>query len=738
MISKSEWAAKYGENVQITSNPPGSRSGLTPVSLAGVGRNALKRDPRDEEAETFQKEQLYGFTTQELIDLDAITQRRLKPPPAKVHAYIAPFWRKGNWSDGALFPDGKGRIETYPLPLGFHGKWIANNDVGHEFRTMIPPLREEVPIDLRRYPPWKDEDQRPDFRHKNELISLRTITTPQSEGYLRHQRRNLFKILKDYLTLSFKIDNADPLSAFGSAMTNNGTVEAFTETDIDSRSKRLNYIYTFLDSNILIPLLYNQLNDAETFGLRLWVATTLPYYMDDQLMELGAAMEEQAFGGYMKPMWNNRTFPNFGFWVEPGFPKTYDIGRRHPCSAILETPELPTQVLTIPVPVSLFEDINSEDFWTIIMRSYKVPIFKSMLVNEVSEAAQIRKTGETDGIEDPTPFLRTTQNVPFKSKRRKINERSVYERGLRDLIMTTAACTPAERKQRKFALAIHRSLLAIDRYWDSSRQISALVQRFAEIGRQISNIPTNSTATMPQDKSKWLQLLQDQVDIIGLTIREHESRIQALEAMVAGGRSMDFERRAVLREWNYNTRVFLRSITPHFNDDSVVTGKLHLMDLQLEVTRVRVWHHTEVSAAHSKDNRELLNIRKLWNTRLQLRNQGKRLLPVIKMCDTLMKSKDPGYSVYYIIALTVFRAHVIAFSNERRLFGSATLGLQAVAASLDTLRNDPEQSSHWKPVLVGWYKAACEASQKITPGRKQRAIVATITKDPIALMGRYP
>lgn len=129
MATKSDWAAKYGANDQITSNTPGSCSGITPIFPTGIGNNALKRDPRDEESEDIQKEQLYGFTTQELIDLDAITRRTLQPPPATSDARIAPFWRRENWADGGIFADGSGKFQMYPLPLGFDGDWIAKNDV---------------------------------------------------------------------------------------------------------------------------------------------------------------------------------------------------------------------------------------------------------------------------------------------------------------------------------------------------------------------------------------------------------------------------------------------------------------------------------------------------------------------------------------------------------------------------------------------------------------------------------
>lgn len=136
---------------------------------------------------------------------------------------------------------------------------------------------DEVPIDPRRIPPWRAKDKRPDARVKNKLTSLRTINTPQSEIYFCHQRMSLFKLLADYLTLSFKIDGADPLAAFGESKGESDIVDAVTEADFVPISRRLKYFYTFIDNAMLITLLCGRLNDAETYGLRFWVATTLVY-----------------------------------------------------------------------------------------------------------------------------------------------------------------------------------------------------------------------------------------------------------------------------------------------------------------------------------------------------------------------------------------------------------------------------------------------------------------------------
>lgn len=94
----SEYARKYGGHDHWL----GLRSGYTPIKpLIPRFENVVDRD--DQAREQIQRSKLWGFTTRELMDLDAISdsERKLKPPDLQ---YVALPWLDLN-STSELNPD---------------------------------------------------------------------------------------------------------------------------------------------------------------------------------------------------------------------------------------------------------------------------------------------------------------------------------------------------------------------------------------------------------------------------------------------------------------------------------------------------------------------------------------------------------------------------------------------------------------------------------------------------------
>ena len=90
----STWARKFGEHEKLP-----NKSGFSPINptlpLAPRVQNGPSRESR---IEAFQKKQLNDFTTQELIDLDAIGTRKLLP--SNLGGQIIPFLQQKNWYNG--------------------------------------------------------------------------------------------------------------------------------------------------------------------------------------------------------------------------------------------------------------------------------------------------------------------------------------------------------------------------------------------------------------------------------------------------------------------------------------------------------------------------------------------------------------------------------------------------------------------------------------------------------------
>ncbi|KAH7400143.1 hypothetical protein BKA64DRAFT_744793 [Cadophora sp. MPI-SDFR-AT-0126] len=302
-------------------------------------------------------------------------------------------------------------------------------------------------------------------------------------------------------------------------------------------------------------------------------------------------------------------------------------------------PRIPSQVLAILVPVSFFEDIHSEDFWNVIMQSFDVSLFKLRVVSQVSQATQIKRG--VASVSQVTAFEWTTLDNISTNAGIRFTGRDDFNNGFGAFVRGAAAMDPASRRTGKVAFGIKQILEAVDQYWDNCQQLSALADTFASNSQQISQLNATLTVTSTeQDKTKWVQLLWDQVNIVEHAIKEHEGQVQAIERIAATRSFLDEERRGALRAWNYDTRIFLRAIGKFLKGDTTSQIQNQPLDLRLEVTRVRVWHYLEPSVVNSNDNRELLDLRELWDTRMKLLIEGKRIEPVLDRCLELRKSQD--------------------------------------------------------------------------------------------------
>jgi len=130
----SQWATRYWGNLKWSN----TRSGFTAVKLLLAplrfqNQSAPARPLEKLETLKFQREELYEFTTQQLIDLGSISDAPMKP--SDVRQIIIPFLEKENRCAGERqifegYPTGDGdrqRFRGYPLGGGRQGIWSASN-----------------------------------------------------------------------------------------------------------------------------------------------------------------------------------------------------------------------------------------------------------------------------------------------------------------------------------------------------------------------------------------------------------------------------------------------------------------------------------------------------------------------------------------------------------------------------------------------------------------------------------
>lgn len=110
----------------------GGRSGLTPLdaifptNLRGTG--ATPNHAQDAQINAFQRRDLVGFTTRELVELDAITLRNLKP--FDLANPILPLIDRNCWETLTTIKSLAARKGFYPIGNGIPGNYdVANSQV---------------------------------------------------------------------------------------------------------------------------------------------------------------------------------------------------------------------------------------------------------------------------------------------------------------------------------------------------------------------------------------------------------------------------------------------------------------------------------------------------------------------------------------------------------------------------------------------------------------------------------
>jgi hypothetical protein len=103
------------------------KSGFTPIDTAFPFSTPPSKNEQLEthRIEKFQRHELYGFTTNELAQLDCLPLRDLRQGNLSPNA-ILPILQRGNWETTPQYPDWD-RIHLYPLHNG-NGMWVASND----------------------------------------------------------------------------------------------------------------------------------------------------------------------------------------------------------------------------------------------------------------------------------------------------------------------------------------------------------------------------------------------------------------------------------------------------------------------------------------------------------------------------------------------------------------------------------------------------------------------------------
>ncbi|KAF7911867.1 uncharacterized protein EAE98_011810 [Botrytis deweyae] len=392
--------------------------------------------------ETNQRNRLHSFTTRELLNLDAITERPMAASTLSDVPILA-LLRKTQWDrTGTMF----GRKEAIIIDDWersgdeegvMYGSWNSEN--GHVWKALRPMLTIANQYLLSSHMlPWFDAlllAPRKPIPPERNLLDVPDLQyfSPRHPAYnIEDTRKARDKILNDVL-----LEKHDILFSFFEPGKNPYTGEIDVDADEnmypdqntlafadirwnkrdpgDDRENPCYNIVLMLNVDFITPLIVDKyLNHAERYAISWRIAVVIvhelvhaielarnypsreikmmtppasiePYFEEEALAELGYSYENAVNGGYIETMLNGTIWKNrpLGYWLVTPWPTmemilTYTSSIENP--QLDGDPQPPNYKYLHPIPVTVYEDVQSISFWEHAVRPYghKILYYRTM------------------------------------------------------------------------------------------------------------------------------------------------------------------------------------------------------------------------------------------------------------------------------------------------------------------------------------------------------------------------
>ena len=244
---------------------------------------------------------------------------------------------------------------------------------------------------------------------------------------------------------------------------------------------------------------------------------------------------------------------------------------RSPDTQILKDPGPYTYNEYFRIPISFYQDIQQEDFWTVV-RQYGNRVFHYRSLNEGSRV-QYTVQDAVQGWFKTTALGRFNEKDPAKILNTQFR---ADVRGLAAAINLNFI----ERDALKFGIALVNSADAQEQFWNFSvEQVKATqgVKNTIAYAAQNPGVP---------------QIYESIFDLIAQSIAHHGKMIINLRAQEDAKQTVYTDRRENLLTWNQGTRSFVRQIV---RIDTQGTFNSVKEELKLEQCRMFLWDPANLS-----------------------------------------------------------------------------------------------------------------------------------------------
>ncbi|KAG4440734.1 hypothetical protein IFR05_003778 [Cadophora sp. M221] len=615
------WARKYGR-FSVNDN----KSGLTPTEYA-FARLGDQWRPDGNIYEEHQKRKLMGFTSRELGQLDCLPTRDLVP--SSLPNFILPMLRIENWETEPAQPDFL-RDTLYPM-ANHQGMWVASNPVIWPilepvlilatklltsfyvlpwFDALLNAPREPIPPN-RIEPEDQDRDDLYSFRPRPPVQFSTPTATPVDRDMAFALLQNRFKY-----TFGFMKPGENPTDpsedsngAIGITITNDDYMR------YDPRPGKLPRVFTWLEYSDFEHLLRNDLNSAERMCIEWAIAHEVMhavhflltdfqgkygmsehYFDTEALPEIGYSYEQainlgstERFLGKDPLQTPPVAIPPLGFFLSRRYPNANHIDRMDINGVILKNPGVDMYDEVFPIPITFYEDVQQEEFWSVAVRSFGLGL--------------LHYRSRKEGSRYMLTFNPKTRRVKNRRPRRFHDLDHTYPAlnnqfaASVETLRMAVSLTPEERRAMEFGRDLLISSKTEESFWDNSAQQAAHVQATMELMESVSKVEF----TAEKQCTSLLSLLQSMVEATS----HHQVQIAAIQSLEAVNHVTYPDRRAALKAWNRGTRVFLNVLKSI--DSRNIIDIIPLL-LNLEVARMVLYDPTDLTLQTSEEFIEIQSV----------------------------------------------------------------------------------------------------------------------------------
>ncbi|KAH7370195.1 hypothetical protein BKA65DRAFT_445034 [Rhexocercosporidium sp. MPI-PUGE-AT-0058] len=571
-----------------------------------------------------------GFSSRELGQLDCLPTRELLP--STLPKFILPMLRIENWETVPVQPDFP-RDALYPMANG-QGMWVASN-------PLIWPILEPVLILATKMLtsiyvlPWFDallnaprepiplsrielvdhgRDDLYSFRPRPAVQFSKPTVTPIDRDKVFALLQNRFKYTFGFMKPGENpTESEDATGAVAITITNDDYIR------YDPTPGKLPRVFTWLDYSDFEHLLRSDLNSAEKMCIEWSIANTIAhevmhavqffhtdfqgkygmpehYFDTEALPEIGYSYEQainlgstERFLGKDRLQIPLADIPPLGFFLSRRYPTANHVDRMDTNGVILKNPGIDIYDEVFPIPITFYEDIQQENFWSVAVRRFGHGLLHYRSRKEGSRYT-LTINPKSAKVKPGKPLCFQALNHAYPA----LNSQFV---AAVQTLRIALDLTSEERRAMEFGRDLLISSQGEESFWNNSAQQKAHVEAAMATMASVRG----EEFTLEKQRTILLSLIQSMAEAVS----NHQVQIAAIQSLEAVNQVRYPDRRAALKAWNRGTRVFLNVLktTDQGNNIDIVP-----LLLDLEVARMILYDPTDLTLQTSEEFIEIQSI----------------------------------------------------------------------------------------------------------------------------------